>query len=80
MLEVKRCPFCGNFAKIEVVIQEYGFNGVIIRCENCGGMIRNAKCTEMIKTEQTFSTPITQESLGKCLWETIEMWNRRHKK
>lgn len=77
MLTVKQCPFCGCDAKIEVVIRDYGFNGVVVRCNNCDAMIKNARCTEKIITEKTLSTPITQASLGKCLWDAIEMWNRR---
>lgn len=80
MLKIRGCPHCGENPEIKVVIRDYGFNGVVIECPNCKAQIRNAKCSEFIQTDDAISTPITEESLGHCLWETIKMWNRRNKK
>ena len=81
MLNIRGCPHCGDTPEIRVVIREYGFNGVIIECPNCKAQIRNAKCSEFIHTDNgALSTPITEESLGRCLWQTIFLWNTRNKK
>ena len=82
MLSIRGCPHCGETPEIKVIIRDYGFNGVVIECPNCKAQIRNAKCSEMIirPEDGAFSTPITEESLGHCLWEAIKAWNRRNKK
>lgn len=80
MLTIRGCPHCGDTPEIKVYIRKYGFNGVSIECSNCKAQIRNAKCAEFICNENSMATPITEESLGRCLWETIERWNRRNKR
>ena len=82
MLKIRGCPHCGETPEIKVIIRDYGFNGVVIECPNCKAQIRNAKCSETNIHIETgaISTPITEESLGHCLWEAIKMWNRRNKK
>ena len=80
MLSIRGCPHCGESPEIKVIIRDYGFNGVVIECPNCKAQIRNAKCSEFIQTDGSISTPITEESLGRCLWRTFELWNLRNKK
>ena len=80
MLKIRGCPHCGENPEIKVIIREYGFNGVVIECPNCKAQIRNCKCSEFIQTDGVISTPITEESLGRCLWQAIELWNRRNKR
>jgi hypothetical protein len=42
--------------------------------------MRNGKCSEQIRHEQRYATPITEASLAKCLFDTIKMWNARSKR
>lgn len=80
MLKIRGCPHCGDTPEIRVFVREYGFCGVVIECPNCKAQIRNAKCSEFISTDGAISTPITEESLGRCLWQAIDIWNRRDKR
>lgn len=80
MRELRDCPCCGAGVEIKVFLREYGFCGVVIECPNCHCSIRNGKCFEQIRREERFATPITQDSLAKCLFDTIRMWNSRSKR
>ena len=79
MLRIRKCPFCGTTTDINVYVRDFGFCGVIIECPDCSGSIRNARCYETIRLDNgNLSTPITEKSLGRCLWDTIKKWNHRN--
>lgn len=75
--ELRECPLCGCNAKIEVKMPEFGFIGVEIECKNCHCKLQNPSCTETIRDGERLATPITENAMAKCLFDTIRMWNRR---
>lgn len=77
---LRRCPVCGDFVDIRIVLRMYGFEGVIIECKNCGISLRDGRCSEKIIKDDFLSTPITQKALSECLFRAIERWNSRCKK
>lgn len=76
-LKVKACPHCGNPADFVLRIPVYGGGGAEIKCTVCGAMMRDTNYMEQIWGEGTLTTPVTTESLVKCIERCIENWNRR---
>lgn len=79
MLEIRGCPICNSIPDIEVRLPMFGWQGVVIICKNCGCQLRNADCAEKIHSPGRMATPITAESLGKCMAKAINLWNQRSK-
>lgn len=80
MFKLRDCPICGNPVDIRVILREYGFNGIIIECPNCHCALKDGKCSEQIRDDDFFATPITERSLSECLFRTIRLWNTRSKR
>lgn len=80
MYKLRDCPFCGSAVDIKIGLREYGFNGVIIECQNCHCSLRDGKCSEQIYDNGLFATPITEHSLSECLYRVIRLWNSRSKR
>ena len=76
-IELKPCPFCGQAAELEVKLPVYGFTGCVIHCVSCKAMVRNGNCSEFHTTATSVSTPITTESLTRCISATVAAWNKR---
>lgn len=79
MPEIRGCPICNSTPNIEVHLPIFGFSGVVISCKNCGCQLRATDCCERISAPGKMATPVTAESLGKCIANAINRWNHRSK-
>lgn len=79
-ISLKPCPFCGQPAELEVKLPVYGFHGCIIHCMACQAKIQIANCYETRFSGDAISTPVTIESLSKCISSAVAAWNRRPQK
>lgn len=76
-IEIKPCPFCGGPAELSVQLPVYGFRGCIIQCVACRAFVRNGNCSETYFSGDRISTPVTTESLIRCVNAAVETWNKR---
>ena len=76
-LRAKHCPHCGAPVDFVFRIPAFGVGGAEIKCTVCGAMMRDTHHFEQIWGEGTVSTPVTTESMVKCVERCIEAWNRR---
>ena len=77
MFKLRDCPICGSAVDIRIVLREYGFNGVIIECQNCHCNLKDGRCSEQIHEDHYIATPTTERSLSECLYRAIRTWNNR---
>lgn len=76
-IEIKPCPFCGGLAELSVHLPVYGFRGCIIQCVSCKACVKNCNCSETYFSGDRISTPVTTESLIRCVNAAVETWNKR---
>ena len=76
-LRAKGCPHCGNPVDFVFRIPTFGVGGAEIKCTVCGAMMRDTNHTECIWGDGSVATPVTTESMVRCVERCIENWNRR---
>lgn len=76
-LKVKACPHCGAPADFVFRIPTFGVGGAEIKCTVCGARMQDTHHTEQIWGERCVATPVTTESMVKCVERCIGNWNRR---
>ena len=78
-LNLEKCPHCGGSTELTFRIPVYGSGGCKIECISCHAMIQDYKYAEQHfdKDKMTLSTPVTTESIIKCIERAVDKWNRR---
>lgn len=77
-MRLKECPFCGGQAELIVRNpKRYGATGAYVQCKICGARSRWSRINETTMTNDTLSTPITEESIENGRKNAAKCWNSR---
>jgi len=76
---LKSCPFCGGVAELTFKLPVYGAGGCEIKCISCRARINDFGYSLQVFDEdrKTLSTPVTVESITRCIERAVERWDHR---
>ena len=72
MNEIKKCPFCGRDAHIQIGVRDF-YVDVKLLCDGCDAIF---KCTEFLN-EEFMEDKTIPEVVNECLTNVLERWNKR---
>lgn len=75
---LKPCPLCGGDGRLIVKKPKFfGLQGAYVECTDCGMRTRVFPINEVINTETSVSTPVTEAAIERGKLLAMTAWNRR---
>ena len=74
---IKRCPSCNGAGKLIIKQPKlFGLQGAYVECGECGMRTRVFPINEVIHTQDSVSTPVTEAAIERGKLLAMAAWNR----